>query len=98
MANFRKVERYSYLCVDCGIDTWDSGHFYMVEDHVWELARTRNDNEMLCMVCLERRIGRYLKWIDFPIVPLNQHFMNNIQRHLDDKYIQAEERIDANIG
>jgi hypothetical protein len=41
----------------------------MVEDRVWEKAG--DDEGMLCIGCLEKRIGRKLECKDFSKCPLN---------------------------
>jgi hypothetical protein len=56
-------------CVDCGVDTLDVGEFYMVRADVWPLDPLGG---MLCVGCLERRIGRRLVPADFTDCPLNR--------------------------
>ena len=56
-------------CADCGVDTIERGEFYMVVDSVWEHAS--GGQEMLCIGCLEQRIGRILTADDFTDVPVN---------------------------
>jgi hypothetical protein len=59
-----------WLCLDCGHHTGLLKEYYMVEDHVWsEVAPSRAG--MLCVVCLEHRLGRLLTSADFKDVPLN---------------------------
>ena len=67
-------------CVDCGINTITLGEFYMVRADVWDQAwRGRRKSyhgklpgtEILCIGCLERRIGRTLAQSDFTDVPIN---------------------------
>jgi|RhiMetdeSRZDD1v2_1073273.scaffolds.fasta_scaffold62997_4 hypothetical protein len=48
------------LCIDCGIDTTDE--YYMVKDDVWPIG---GDDGMLCIGCLENRLGRTLIVDDF---------------------------------
>jgi hypothetical protein len=56
-------------CADCGIGTITAGEWFMVHNHVWEQAwagrrkswqRRVPGQEILCIGCLERRIGRTL--------------------------------------
>lgn len=55
-------------CVDCGTDTHEAGETYMVRGDVWPLDALGG---MLCVGCLEHRIGRRLVPADFTDVPLN---------------------------
>jgi hypothetical protein len=55
-------------CVDCGVDTVKAGEMYMVLDEVWPLDQLGG---MLCVGCLESRIGRRLTPADFSGVPIN---------------------------
>lgn len=58
------------LCLDCGIDAWDfleNGRrvhedFYLV-DEIWE--QVCPENEILCLGCAEKRLGRVLMRSDF---------------------------------
>jgi hypothetical protein len=53
------------LCMDCGVDTDEINEQYMVLDDIW---RKGNPSEagMLCIGCLEKRLGRELRRNDFP--------------------------------
>lgn len=57
----------SFDCVDCGVDT--NNEYYMILDDIWE-AFGAGDG-MLCVGCLEHRIGRELDVSDFTNCPLN---------------------------
>ena len=57
-------------CVDCGIDT--KKEYYMVYDKIWNFTGLGfYNNKMLCLNCLEKRIGRSLTKNDFPDCPAN---------------------------
>jgi hypothetical protein len=56
-------------CGDCGIDTIAIGEYYMVRDDLWPLDRL---DGMLCIGCLERRLGRELAATDFDDAPVNR--------------------------
>jgi hypothetical protein len=67
-------------CADCLVSTSKIHEYYMVTDEIWSLAwsgwqRPRPPgvgiNCMLCVGCLERRIGRTLTRADFPDCPVN---------------------------
>ena len=58
------------LCLDCGVDTLASLEYYMVHDKVWPLGKLDGDG-LLCIGCLEQRIGRQVTRDDFTAVPIN---------------------------
>lgn len=58
-----------FLCLDCGIDTGEIDHYYMIHDELW-LSVNPNSEGMLCYPCLEERLGRKLTYDDFKDVPL----------------------------
>ena len=55
-------------CHDCGADVIALGEVYMVHDDVWPVE----PDGMLCVGCLEARIGRGLRARDFTACPLNR--------------------------
>lgn len=57
-------------CLDCGKDTYSLGEYYMVHDDVWKKAVPERRG-MLCILHLEKRLGRKLKRADFTNCPLN---------------------------
>lgn len=68
-----------FNCWDCNTNTLDLGEYYMVTRELWEYATiyAANDNHcgtdvMLCIGCLENRIGGKLTANDFPSLPINQ--------------------------
>lgn len=61
-----------FECLDCKVNTLDIGEYYMVSDYVWKkLASLKQDDGMLCIGCLEARIGRTLTKRDFTDCLLN---------------------------
>lgn len=55
-----------FECLDCGRCTLEMGEYFMVLDEVWEEAAGKRDGRgMLCLGCLELRIGRTLAPADF---------------------------------
>jgi len=60
------------VCVDCAVNTIAIDEYYMVHDHLWERAGMATDGGMLCIACLETRLGRDLKRTDFTDAPINQ--------------------------
>src|SRR5262245_61782900 len=75
-------------CADCSLGTIRIGEWHMVHGDVWEQAwagRRKSwqgrvpGTEILCIGCLERRIGRTLVASDFiPDVPANDPSKDNI--------------------
>lgn len=51
-----------FECADCDMDT--SEEYYMVHDILWD-SITHDRYIMLCILCLERRLGRRLNAGDF---------------------------------
>jgi hypothetical protein len=66
-------------CAGCGLGTFTAGEWYMVRDDVWAQAwagrlkpwHELDGQQILCIGCLETRIGRKLMASDFSDVPLN---------------------------
>ncbi len=59
------------LCVDCGVDTVEINEYYMTTTALWARAGMKPNNGMLCIGCLEQRVGHKLKSSDFSECPLN---------------------------
>lgn len=58
-----------FTCLDCAACTLCIGEYYMVTDQVWDSVA---EDGMLCIGCLEQRLGRMLHAKDFKDVPINQ--------------------------
>lgn len=58
------------LCMDCGTCTFCNGDYYMVTADLWNSACS-NPRGMLCVRCLENRLGRLLNRSDFIEAPIN---------------------------
>lgn len=81
MKTSKKNQCWAHLgfkCLDCGVCTMhipDGKYFYteyyMVHGALWEEAKVGGDEGMLCIGCLESRLGRELNAADFSNVPLN---------------------------
>lgn len=54
-------------CDDCAVNTLVNGETYMVADALWPPSAG-----ILCVGCLEGRLGRLLQADDFKDVPLNR--------------------------
>ena len=89
----RDAPRILSRCADCGVGTLTLGEYYMVLDHVWEQAWAGRrkpwhgkvpGQEILCIGCLEQRIGRTLTAGDFTDAPVNDPTYSDISdRFLD---------------
>lgn len=60
----------AFLCIDCGVDTGLIDEYYMVHHYLWRLVVPEVEG-MLCIGCLEGRVGRRLRSGDFTHCPLN---------------------------
>ena len=58
------MSRRKFLCVDCKVDTGKIGEHYFIRTDLW-LKAMRTIRGMLCIGCLEKRLGRELRKSDF---------------------------------
>lgn len=63
----------SFYCMDCKVHTGTLNEYYMVHDDIWLFANP-DDFGMLCVSCLETRLGRMLTPADFTDAPVNGDF------------------------
>ena len=63
--------RRRFLCLDCGVDTGKIHEHYFVHTHIW-LSVVATIKGMLCVECLEIRLGKKLERKDFPDVIINK--------------------------
>lgn len=59
-----------FECIDCSVVTTDIDEYYMVHDGIWMTACPKKSG-MLCIGCLEERLGRTLTAADFTDAPIN---------------------------
>jgi len=59
-----KKSRRRFLCVDCRMDTGKIGEYYFIHTPLW-LSVVGSKTGMLCVGCLEKRLGRKLRRNDF---------------------------------
>lgn len=71
-----------FICVDCGVSTYDNDEYYMVHDHVWNSVDMYAYSGMLCIGCLENRLGRELTPSDFPKYPVNDKWFSKKSERL----------------
>ena len=57
----------NWLCMDCGKNTSEaSSDYYMLRNRLWRMLVPRSQRHgMLCLACVERRLGRPLRTGDF---------------------------------
>jgi hypothetical protein len=80
-------------CADCGIGTNTLDEWYMVRDDVWQQAwcdRRKSwqllpGQEVLCIGCLEQRLGRTLMACDFTDAPVNDPNQRLISKRMRDR-------------
>ena len=63
---------FSFDCVDCGVDTSAIDEWYVVRDELWVAANSSRDG-VLCVGCLEERLGRRLSRSDFTSCEVNEN-------------------------
>lgn len=63
---------YGFNCWDCNINTLHIDEYYMVDNGLWEVATEDFGGDgMLCIGCLEARLGDKLVADDFTDAPIN---------------------------
>jgi hypothetical protein len=70
--------------LDCKRDTYKMNEYYMVINRTWRKANPAEDG-MLCIGCLEERLGRQLSHHDFLWCPLNVENVFNGSKRLRDR-------------
>lgn len=70
---------FDQLCLDCLVDTVELREYYIVRDDVWG-AVCEPDGGMLCIGCLEGRLGRRLEQGEFEDVPINHRDIRRSER------------------
>lgn len=70
-----------FLCDDCGVDTSQRGikEWYMIDEGTWDMVA--NADNILCIGCLEKRLGFRLSPWHFQGYPVN--FMEAHSARLD---------------
>ena len=66
-------EMENFICLDCGVNTDEIGEYYMLTSEVWKEA-VPDLTGMLCINCVELRLGRQLWPEDFMDAPPNVMF------------------------
>jgi hypothetical protein len=58
-------------CLDCGVNTASIGEHYFLKNDVWFKAH-HSERGMLCIGCVEKRLGRLLTSADFTDCHVNR--------------------------
>jgi hypothetical protein len=76
-----------FMCLDCESDTLEIDEYYMVQNSIWNHV-VPDDSGMLCIGCLETRLGRILTQADFTDAPVNSSWDSSksprLKARLDD--------------
>lgn len=86
--------RTDFLCLDCKVDTSKNYEYYMLRDDVWWSVHP-SPFGMLCIGCVETRLGRTLTADDFHPCYLNGAAFSKSLRLADRLGILNECRIDS---
>lgn len=70
-----------WICLDCARDTSKMKEHFYVSLSVWKLAHD-SERGMLCIGCLEARIGRMLTPLDFTDAHINDPKRNEMSDRL----------------
>lgn len=70
-----KRSRSKFLCLDCRVDTGKLYEHYMLVESTWTKVHNSKFG-MLCVGCVENRLGRKLTKVDF-----NSSFVNDPKLH-----------------
>jgi hypothetical protein len=77
-----------FHCLDCDVHTSAIGEYYMLRDEVWLEANPDGDG-MLCVGCLEKRLGRRLEPTDF--TESTHNFVDRASPRLRSRVLGVEE-------
>jgi hypothetical protein len=73
----------AFVCVDCSTNTSEIQEYYMVHDELWHSVGMEPDGGMLCIGCLEKRLGRQLEAKDFTYAPVNHGAFQRSERMMN---------------
>lgn len=75
-------------CQACDVDTIETGEYYMVTNELWK--RYGCGRGMLCLGCLEERMGRKLIAADFTKAQINDSDKLDISERMKDRLTSCE--------
>jgi hypothetical protein len=73
-----------WRCLDCGVNTSEIDEYYMLHDPIWHQANP-NDDGMLCIGCVESRLGRPLRATDFTPTRVNDATVHHRSSRMIDR-------------
>lgn len=81
------MSRRKFICTDCKVDTGKIFEHYFIHTELW-LSVMPSIKGMLCVGCIEQRLGRLLNALDFTDASINsakhepksQRLMNRLTR------------------
>jgi hypothetical protein len=82
----RRNRGQSHLCRDCRMNTVHKREDFMVVDAVWDAITTQREKQdglIICIGCLEERLGRRLTPADFTECALNAGVLGLSARLMD---------------
>lgn len=59
-----------FKCITCDINTFYIHEYYMIQDDLWKKVNPKKKG-MMCIGCVELKLGRTLTSGDFPDYPVN---------------------------
>lgn len=88
---FDDIEDYAeFNCLDCGLNTLFANEYYMVQHDLWDsVTASTKGKGMLCVGCLEVRVGRVLVWSDFTDAPINHIYWNSQSERLQERLMRV---------
>lgn len=73
-----------HLCEDCELNVFEMREYYMIHDMVWgSVVRQEHQHILLCIGCIEARLGRTLTPADFTFCGVNVCANKKSMRLLD---------------
>ena len=74
MTSFSRREVARHKCLDCGINVIKAGDYCLLNSKIWKNQLGLGWNDNLCIACIEARLGRKLRLLDFISFPLVKGF------------------------
>jgi hypothetical protein len=75
------MKNKKFLCMDCQVDISKIGEHYFIKTDLW-LSVVSSNKGMLCIGCLEKRIGRLLTKADFTDCYINNPKFSGMSKRL----------------
>lgn len=92
---FKNTKKSLWKCMECHINTFASGHYYMLKDNLWKQITSNyfkghlHEKGMLCLNCVEKRLGRKLQEEDFDLtIPINWDIIKKLNNRNKDGTIK----------